>query len=390
VSATDDVIQPFRIEVGDAELDDLHDRLARTRWPEAEPVDDWSQGIPLAYVEDVADYWRTVYDWRAREALLNRYPQFRTTVSGGGDDALAIHFLHVRSPEPTAMPLVLTHGWPGSTVEFMDVIGPLTDPVAHGGEAADAFHVVVPSLPGYGFSDKPARTGWGVERIATAWDELMGRLGYERYVAQGGDWGAIVTTAVGAQALGRCVGIHLNMPFARPTAEDLADLDDAGRRAIAKLQHYQDHDSGYSKQQSTRPQTVGYGLVDSPVGQLAWILEKYWAWTDNDGNPEDAIDRDRLLDNVMIYWLTRSAASSARLYWESFGGNRQPAVVDLPTGVSQFPAEVLTTSRRWAERIYTDIRHWHDLERGGHFAAFEEPDLFVDEVRTAVRAFGVR
>jgi pimeloyl-ACP methyl ester carboxylesterase len=388
---SDAEIHPFRIDIPEAELVDLRDRLARTRWPEPEPVDDWTQGIPLAYVQEVAEHWRTAYDWRVRESALNRFPQFRTTLSGGADDdPLSIHFLHVRSPESGAMPLVLTHGWPGSTVEFMDVIGPLTDPAAHGGDPADAFHVVVPSLPGYGFSDKPSRTGWGVERIATAWDELMGRLGYERYVAQGGDWGAIVTTAIGAQALGRCVGIHVNMPLARPTAEDLADLDDAGRIALAKLQHYQDHDSGYSKQQSTRPQTVGYGLVDSPVGQLAWILEKYWAWTDNEGSPEDAIDRDRLLDNVMIYWLTRSGASSARLYWESFGGKRQPAVVHLPTGVSQFPKEVISASRRWAERTYTDIRHWHDLDRGGHFAAFEEPDLFVDEVRTAVRALGVR
>jgi pimeloyl-ACP methyl ester carboxylesterase len=388
---TDDAVHPFRIDVPEAELVDLRDRLARTRWPEAEPVDDWSQGIPLAYVQAVAEHWRTAYDWRAREAALNRFPQFRTTLAGGVDhDPLGIHFLHVRSPQPTAVPLILTHGWPGSTVEFMDVIGPLTDPAAHGGDPADAFHVVAPSLPGYGFSDKPTRTGWGVERIATAWDELMGRLGYDRYVAQGGDWGAIVTTAIGAQALGRCAGIHVNMPLARPTAEDLADSDDAGRIALAKLQHYQDHDSGYSKQQSTRPQTVGYGLVDSPVGQLAWILEKYWAWTDNEGSPEDAIDRDRLLDNVMIYWLTRSGASSARLYWESFGGKRQPAVVHLPTGVSQFPKEVISASRRWAERTYTDIRHWHDLVRGGHFAAFEEPDMFVDEVRAAVRALEVR
>jgi epoxide hydrolase len=379
-----DAIVPFKISVDDAELADLHHRLANTRWPNQETVDDWTQGIPLTYVQEVCEYWRTTYDWRAREAHLNQHPQFRTTLSGGSDEPLDIHFLHVRSPEPDAFPLVLTHGWPGSTVEFMKTIGPLTNPAAHGGDPADAFHLVIPSLPGYGFSDKPTRTGWGVERTATAWDELMVRLGYERYGAQGGDWGSAVTTKIGVQNLGHCAGIHVNMAVCFPTAEDMADLTPAEMASLGKAQFYDEQDSGYSKQQRTRPQTLGYGLVDSPAGQLAWILEKFWAWTDNDGSPEDALGRDEMLDNVMIYWLNGAGASSARLYWESIGsfvGN----IVEIPSGISQFPKEIFSCSRRWADRSYTDIRHWGELDKGGHFAAFEQPEVFVDEVRAFFR-----
>lgn len=378
-----ETITSFQIAIADADLADLRERLSRTRWPDRETVDDWTQGIPLSYVQEVCEYWRTTYDWRAREVRLNDFPQFRTTLSGGGNEPLGIHFIHARSPEPNAFPLVVTHGWPGSTVEFMKVLGPLTDPVAHGGNAADAFHVVAPSLPGYGFSDKPTRHGWSTDRAATAWDELMVRLGYNRYGAQGGDWGSVVTTRIGSQNLGNCAGIHVNMVVARPEASDLADLTEAEKTAIGKLQHYQDKDSGYSKQQSTRPQTVGYGLVDSPAGQAAWILEKFWAWTDNNGHPEDALSRDELLDNIMIYWLNGAGASSARLYWESF--NSGPVVVPIPSGVSQFPKEIFSASRRWAERNYTDIRYWNELDRGGHFAAFEEPDLYVEEVRAFFR-----
>ena len=381
-----DQVTPFRIDIAAAVIDDLHDRLARTRWPEAETVSDWSQGIPLAYIREVCEYWRTEYDWTARQEHLNRFAQFRTTLAGGGDEPVGIHFIHARSPEPAAVPLVVTHGWPGSTVEFMKVIGPLTDPTAHGGDAADAFHVVAPSLPGYGFSDKPSRNGWGADRIATAWDELMVRLGYVRYAAQGGDWGSLVTTLIGAQDLGHCAGIHVNMPIAGPRPDQLADLTPAEVVAVGKSQHYQEHEAGYSKQQSTRPQTVGYGLVDSPAAQAAWIIEKFWAWTDNDGHPEDAVSRDELLDNVMVYWLNGAGASSARLYWESFGKFRAGATtVALPTGISQYPKEITQTSRRWADRVYTDIRHWNELDRGGHFAAFEEPDLFVAEIRAAFR-----
>jgi len=266
---------PFRIEASEDALQDLRRRLRATRWPDRETVDDWSQGIPLAYVQDVCAYWADKYDWRAREARLNRFPQFRTPIDG-----LGIHFLHVRSPHEAALPLVITHGWPGSIVEFHKVIEPLANPTAHGGEARDAFHVVCPSLPGYGFSDKPKGPGWKVERIARAWSELMQQLGYARYAAQGGDWGAMVTTAIGLQDTLHCVGIHLNMPIATPDPETMSDLTEAEKAALASMQHYDRWDSGYSKQQSTRPQTLGYGLVDSPAGQLAWILEKFWSWTD--------------------------------------------------------------------------------------------------------------
>jgi pimeloyl-ACP methyl ester carboxylesterase len=373
-------IQPFRIAASDAELEDLRRRLRATRWPEREAVDDWSQGIPLGYVQDVCAYWAEKYDWRAREARLNRFPQFRSEVDG-----LGIHFLHVRSRHAEALPLVITHGWPGSIVEFHKVIEPLTDPTAHGGEAGDAFHVVCPSLPGYGFSDKPARAGWNVDRIGRAWAALMARLGYARYVAQGGDWGAMVTTAVGLQDREHCAAIHLNMPIAAPDPATLASLSEREQGALAAMQHYEQWDSGYSKQQSTRPQTLGYGLVDSPAGQAAWILEKFWAWTDCDGHPENVLTRDELLDNVMLYWLPATGASSARLYWESF---RSPnlAEVAVPTGCSSFPKEIFRLSRRWAEKRYTDLFYWNELERGGHFAAFEQPEVYVRELRACFRS----
>jgi pimeloyl-ACP methyl ester carboxylesterase len=373
-------IQPFRIAASDAELEDLRRRLRATRWPEREAVDDWSQGIPLGYVQDVCAYWAEKYDWRAREARLNRFPQFRSEVDG-----LGIHFLHVRSRHAEALPLVITHGWPGSIVEFHKVIEPLTDPTAHGGEAGDAFHVVCPSLPGYGFSDKPARAGWNVDRIGRAWAALMARLGYARYVAQGGDWGAMVTTAVGLQDREHCAAIHLNMPIAAPDPATLASPSEREQGALAAMQHYEQWDSGYSKQQSTRPQTVGYGLVDSPAGQAAWILEKFWAWTDCDGHPENVLTRDELLDNVMLYWLPATGASSARLYWESF---RSPnlAEVAVPTGCSSFPKEIFRLSRRWAEKRYTDLFYWNELERGGHFAAFEQPEVYVRELRACFRS----
>ncbi len=373
-------IRPFQIEATDAELDDLKRRLQATRWPDPETVDDWSQGIPLAYVQEVCAYWAEKYDWRAREARLNAFPQFLTEIDG-----CDIHFLHVRSPQEDALPLVITHGWPGSIVEFHKVIGPLTDPAAHGGDPADAFHVVCPSLPGYGFSGRPSATGWGVERIANAWGVLMRRLGYERYVAQGGDWGAMVTTWIGVRDSDGCAGIHLNLPIAPPDPETMSDLTPTEQASLAGMQHYQDWDSGYSKQQSTRPQTLGYGLADSPAGQAAWILEKFWSWTDCDGHPENVLTRDELLDNVMLYWLPGTGASSARLYWESF---RNPALdsVQVPVGCSIFPKEIFRCSKRWAEKRFGTLLHWNELEKGGHFAAFEQPETLVAEVRTCFRS----
>jgi pimeloyl-ACP methyl ester carboxylesterase len=371
-------MEPSPIAVPDADLDDLRARLRRTRWPEAETVDDWSQGIPLAYVCELCEHWAGAYDWRATEARLNALGPFRTEIDG-----LGIHGLHVRSPEPGALPLVLTHGWPGSVIEFLDVIGPLADPVAHGGDAADAFHVVVPALPGYGFSDKPSAPGWNVERIGQGWAELMARLGYDRYGAQGGDWGAMVTTAVAAADPDHVAGVHVNMPVAAPVAGE-GGLDEEAARALAAYEEHRRWGTGYSKQQSTRPQTLGYGLVDSPAGQCAWIVEKFWAWTDCDGHPENAVARDALLDNVMLYWLPGAGASSARLYWESF---RSPALepVTVPSGVSLFPKEIMCPPRAWVEARFTDLRHWNELDRGGHFAAMEQPDLFVDELRTFFR-----
>ena len=375
-----EAITPFRIEASDAEIDDLGRRLRATRWPEREPVDDWSQGIPLAYVQEVCAYWAEKYDWRKREARLNQFPQFRSEIEG-----LGIHFAHVRSAHEDALPLLITHGWPGSIVEFQKVIAPLTRPEEHGGEARDAFHVVCPSLPGYGYSQKPGATGWGVDRTAHAWDQLMLRLGYERFVAQGGDWGAMITAAIGEQNRGHCAGIHLNMPIALPDPATMEDLSETEQAALASIQHYEQWDSGYSKQQSTRPQTVGYGLVDSPAGLAAWILEKFWSWTDCDGHPENVLTRDELIDNLMLYWLPGTGASSARLYWESFRSVSM-GDVELPTACSIFPKEIMRTSRRWAEKRFHNIRYWNELEKGGHFAAFEQPETFVAELRAAFRS----
>jgi pimeloyl-ACP methyl ester carboxylesterase len=379
-------VEPFRLDVPQAELDDLRARLSATRWPEQETVDDWSQGVPLEYMKELCAYWATRYDWRPTEARLNALPQFRTEIDG-----LGIHFLHVRSPHPDALPLVITHGWPGSIVEFLKVIGPLTDPSAHGGKSADAFHVVCPSLPGYGFSDKPQRPGWGVERIAAAWTELMARLGYERYGAQGGDWGTSISARIGQTDPHHVAGIHLTPPLAPPDPATFDELTDGERAALASLEHGAEWESGYSKEHATRPQTIGYALADSPVALCAWIIEKFRAWTDCDGHPENALTRDELLDNLMLYWLPRTGASSARLYWESIrqvdaliSGPVQD-VVEVPTGCSIFPKELQRPSRRWAEKRFRDIRHWNELDRGGHFAAFEQPELFVEELRSFFR-----
>lgn len=370
-----EAIRPFRIEVPDVVLDDLRTRLRNARWPESETVDDWSQGVPLAWMQEIAGYWADRYDWRAREARLNRHAQFVTAIDG-----LDIHFVHRRSSHPGAMPLLLTHGWPGSIVEFDKVIEPLADPPAFGGRAADAFHLICPSLPGYGFSAKPSSPGWGVDRIARAWVALMARLGYERYFAQGGDWGSAITASLGAQDAAHCAGIHITLASETRAAVE-GEPDEAERRALAGQRHYRREGSGYSKQQSTRPQTLGYGLTDSPVGQAAWILEKFQAWTDCDGRLENVLTRDELLDNVMLYWVNATGASSARLYWESFGKDRDRPPVDVPAGVAVFPKEIVAPVRKWMAPRFRNIVHWREMPRGGHFAAFEQPALFVDELR---------
>ncbi len=372
-------ITPFKIEIPDAVLEDLRMRLRLSRLPEAETPDDWSQGIPLDYVTEVLDYWQTSYDWRRCETAINAYDQHKINLDG-----LDIHFLHAPSPEPNALPLVMTHGWPGSIIEFMKVIGPLSNPAAHGGNPADAFHVVCPTLPGFGFSGKPTSPGWGTEKTGAEWPKLMAALGYDSYVAQGGDWGSIVTQAIARHDPEHCRAIHVNMPIAPPDPDTMDSLTEEEQGALAAMQHYQDWDSGYSKQQSTRPQTLGYALVDSPIGQAAWILEKFWAWTDCDGHPENVLTRDELLDNVMQYWLNAAGASSGRIYWESFG-NMNTDPIEIPVGISQFPKEIFRTSKRWAEKRYTQVNYWNALDKGGHFAAFERPEVFVDELRKCFR-----
>lgn len=374
-------VSDFRVHISDDDVEDLRDRLSRIRWPDPEPVPDWSQGVPLTYVRELAQYWANEYDMTRLADRLNRYPQFHATI---GD--LGIHFLHVRSPHENARPLILTHGWPGSVVEFLDVIGPLTEPA----NPEDAFDVVIPSLPGYGFSDKPTAAGVGVERIADAWDELMTALGYSRYYAQGGDWGSGVTTVMAAKRPAGLLGIHVNFAVAPPEAlGTLGELTPEEQQAIAGMAHYQQYEAGYSTQQSTRPQTLGYGLADSPVGQLAWITEKFHAWTDCDGHPENAVPRDVILDNVMMYWLTNSATSSARLYWESFGSFTKFDEIALPSAYTRFPKELFTASERWLRTLYTGLRYFGSASKGGHFAALEQPEIFVAEVRAGIKALDV-
>ncbi len=369
-------IRPLTLAIPDTQIEDLKRRIAMTRWPEAETVDDWSQGTPLEALKALVAYWMDDYDWRRCEGRLKGFGQYLTDIDG-----LEIHFLPVRSPHVEAVPLILTHGWPGSVIEFMEVIGPLTDPVAHDGKAEDAFHVVVPSLPGYVFSGKPEANGWGVEKIGRTWAELMRRLGYTRWFAQGGDWGAIITTTMGGQAPEGLAGIHTNMPVARPTREDYAEPSAEVEAAKVAGEKYKTFDSGYSAIQSTRPQTIGYALVDSPVALAGWIYEKMWSWTDNKGSPLDALSMDAILDNVMLYWLPANGASAARLYWESFGAIGKSGPVMLPAGVSTFPREITKAPRKWAERILQNLVYWNEAPRGGHFAAWEQPQIFVEEVR---------
>ncbi|GAC84616.1 putative epoxide hydrolase [Gordonia paraffinivorans NBRC 108238] len=362
----------FQIDHAPADLDDLRRRIVGARWPE--PATDASQGISVEFLREVTDYWADSYDWWATQQRLNALPQYTAVIDG-----LRIHFVHVRSSRPDATAMILTHGWPGSFVEFEQVIGPLTEPPP----GQRAFHVVIPSLPGYGYSAKPTAPGWNFERTAQAWGELMRGLGYSEYVAQGGDWGALVTSAMAQAQVAGLQAIHLNLPLVFPE-EPPAEPTAAEQRAMTAAAEYSAKGTGYYAIQATRPQTVGYGLADSPVGQAAWILDKVLEWTDHRGDPWGYLDRDRVLDIVTIYWLTNSAASSARYYWENARGRgfRGP-VLDLPVGVSVFPKELYTPPREWAAAYYRNLIHWGEPERGGHFAALEQPELFVTELRTA-------
>lgn len=376
-----DLIEPFRLDIDEGVIGDLRQRLAMTRWPDRQVVGDWSQGVPLGDVQALCDYWRVDYDWRRCEAALNRLGQHKTRIDG-----LDIHFLHIRSPEPGAMPMIMTHGWPGSIIEFLKVVGPLTDPVAHGGDARDAFHLILPSLPGFGFSGHPTEPGWGVERTAKAWIELMSRLGYSRFVAQGGDWGSVVTTQIALARPAGCLAIHLSLAISPPDEAQIADATNKEQAALADMAHYIAEESGYQWIQRTRPQTIGYGLADSPAAQAAWIYEKYHNWVDHAGDVESVLKRDEMLDNIMLYWLSNAGASSARLYWESAASAWIPQQVDFPVAFSIFPKELFRSSRRWAERLFPNIIYWNETARGGHFAAFEQPALFVGEVRNAFRS----
>ena len=369
-------IRPFRVDVPEADLDDLRDRLGRTRWPDELPGSGWSYGVSLDRVKELAGYWRTAYDWRVHEARLNEFPQFTTII-----DRQNVHFLHVRSPEPDALPLIITHGWPGSVAEFLEVLGPLADPRAHGGDPADAFHVVAPSIPGYGFSGPTTETGWDVSRIARAWAELMRRLGYPRYGAQGGDWGARISPELARVDPAHVVGLHVNAFVAVPSGDPpkREGLSDSERARLDRLGNWRAERSGYSQIQATRPQTLAYALADSPVGQLAWYTE----WYDDYGHRVGAIDRDAILTNVSLYWLTGTAASAARLYREAAASwGREVERSAVPTGMAVFPGD--STVRTFAEREHA-IVHWSEFDRGGHFAALQAPDLLVDDVRAFFR-----
>jgi pimeloyl-ACP methyl ester carboxylesterase len=377
-----DTIARFEIHVEESVLEDLKSRLARTRFPDQIEGTGWEQGIPTDYLRELVEHWRGGYDWRAHEARLNELPHFRTRIDGQ-----SIHFVHARSARADAFPLLLMHGWPGSIVEFLDVIPRLTEPEVHGGAAADAFHVIAPSLPGYGFSEPPRTRGWDVRRVARAFIELMRRLGYGRYGAQGGDWGAQVATRIGAFDPEHCAALHLNMPIAvRP--ENPGPLSEEEKAGLAAMARFQREESGYALEQATKPQTLGVALNDSPAGLLAWIVEKFRTWSDCGGRPENAFDRDRLLTNAMLYWVTQTITSSARLYWECKHAGlweEAPDFVAVPTGVARYPKEeVLRFPRSWVERTY-NVTHWAVMPRGGHFAAMEQPALFVDDLRTFFR-----
>jgi pimeloyl-ACP methyl ester carboxylesterase len=388
-TATD--VRPFQVEIPEEELAELRRRIEATRWPSSELVDDRSQGVQLATMRELARYWTTEYDWRKCEARLNALPQFTTEIDG-----VDIHFIHVRSPHEDALPLIMTHGWPGSVIELLETVGPLIDPTAHGGTHEDAFHLVLPSLPGYGFSGEPTELGWESGRIAQAWAELMNRLGYRRYVAQGGDVGAAVTDAMGRQAPKGLLGIHINLLIAAVGREDLPAESEQERAAHDAVNTFTTDGFGYFLEQSTRPQTIGYSLLDSPVGLAAWLLDhdtdSYYKISRAfvDGEPVGNLTREHIVDNITLYWLTGTGASAARWYWETGraqaaarAAGQAPPAVSVPVGFTTFPGEIFAAPRSWVEVVYPDLAYFNEVDKGGHFAAWEEPELFSAEVRAA-------
>lgn len=382
IPAATEAVTPFQVSIPQGVLDDLDRRLAAVRWPNQETAAGWGEGVPLDSAQELVGYWQKKYDWRRFERQINSFAQYRTSIDG-----LGIHFIHVRSKHPNAMPIILSHGWPGSVVEFLDIIGPLTDPTAHGGHAADAFDVVVPSLPGFGFSDKPVEKGWDVVRTANAWATLMKRLGYTRWVAQGGDWGSGVTHALGHIRPDGLIAAHVNWPFvfpqtmpAHPTPEQQAAVDGAAK--------FLADGSGYFKEQATKPQTIGYALADSPSGQANWMYEKFVGWADNANLPDGHIAFDKILDDITLYWVTDTGASSARFYWEAtragmsgFSGG----TIELPMAATIFPHEIYRAPKDWAQAAWPNLFYWSEVDKGGHFAAMEQPVLFAREMRSAFR-----
>jgi pimeloyl-ACP methyl ester carboxylesterase len=392
VTAEPTAIRPFRVEVPEEQLADLRRRLAATRLPTSELVDDRSQGVQLATIQALARFWATEHDWRACEARLNALPQFTTEIDG-----VDIHFIHVRSPHEDALPLIMTHGWPGSVIELLETVGPLTDPTAHGGEAADAFHLVLPSVPGYGFSGEPREVGWHPGRVAAAWGELMQRLGYTRYVAQGGDVGAAVTDAIGRLAPEGLIGIHINLLLAALAGPTPPAESEQERAALEAINTFNTSGRGYFIEQATRPQTIGYALLDSPLALAAWMLDHD---TDSyvkiarafvDGQPSGNLNKEHIVDNVTLYWLTGTGATSARSYWESgraqaLAAGQPPPPVSVPFGFTTFPGEIFRAPRTWVEQLYPTLSYFNAVDKGGHFAAWEEPELFSTEVRAAFRS----
>jgi pimeloyl-ACP methyl ester carboxylesterase len=395
VQANEPAIRPFSIQFPDEALVDLRRRIVNTHWPDRETVTDRSQGVRLAQIQSLVHYWETEYDWRKVEAKLNTLPQFITEIDG-----LDIHFIHVRSRHTNALPLIITHGWPGSILELVKTIGPLTNPTIYDGRAEDAFDIVLPSMPGYGFSGKPTHTGWGLDHIARAWDMLMKRLGYDHYVAQGGDWGAVIASAMGRQAPAGLLGIHVNMPATIPgdvaTALQNGDPAPAGlstkeQAAFTSMRKLYTRGSGYAAMMATRPQTLGYGLADSPVALAAFFLDKFNDWTYSDGNAERSLTKDEMLDDITLYWLTNTGTSSAQLYWENNTNNfnvkeQKTAEISVPVAVTVFPGEIYQAPRSWTERAYPNLIYFNEVEKGGHFAAWEEPQLFSEEIRAAFRS----
>ncbi|ULJ75966.1 epoxide hydrolase family protein [Rhizobium gallicum] len=394
-ASSDESIRPFHINVPQSQLDDLRKRISETRWPDKETVDDSSQGIQLAQVQELVRYWGTDYNWRKAEAQLNSLPEFITTIDG-----VEIQFIHVRSRHPNALPMVLTHGWPGSTFEFIKSIGPLTDPTAYGGRAEDAFDVVIPSIPGYGFSGKPTDLGWGPDRTARAWDTLMKRLGYEHYVSQGGDHGSVVSDALARQAPKGLRAVHLNMPATVPgeliraiNSGDPApsDLKTPEREAFQSLSTFFGRNAAYGAMMVTRPQTIGYSLSDSPAGLAAWMYEKIAQWSDSDGVPERVLSKDEMLDDITLYWLTNTGASSSRFYWENNNNNfsadaQKTKEIKIPVAISVFPKEIYKAPESWSKQAYPTLYYYNQVAKGGHFAAWEQPRLFAEELRAAFKS----